>query len=227
MEPTLPNALPETLETEHPARRLIQRGGFAVTDGELLSLLIAEGKSEDITHARALMLKAGTLHQLARLSYHELAQHKGVTPIGAVRVLAAWELARRRDLAQHREINLSEPASVAAYVRPRLIDLPHEAFFVLYLNRQGVLVHEQVHSTGGVSATTIDPKTVFKEALLHLASGLIVCHNHPSGSLEPSTEDHAITRKLSEGARLLDMQLLDHLIVSYKGYYSFANEKQL
>jgi DNA repair protein RadC len=213
------------LGDDHPLHKFLTRGAAALSDGELLALVLDDQADDDtIRLGRQLVMRSGGLHIVARYGVYQLTQYDGMNEARAVRLLAAFELARRKELAQHRDIDISSPESVAAYIRPRLVDLDHEVFFVLYLNRQNSLVHERVLSVGGVSNTVIDPKLIFREALGCLASAIIVCHNHPSGNLQPSDDDRAITQKLKHGGKLLDIQLLDHIIVSHKGFYSFADE---
>lgn len=212
---------------EHPLAKMLTRGAASLTDGELLSLVLTDGNSaatqeKDLRVGRNLVLRSGGLHMLARYGVYQLMQTEGITEGQAVRILAAFELGRRKDLSLHRDIDIKHPESVAAYIRPRLIDLDYEVFFVLYLNRQNTLVHERVISVGGVSNTIIDPKIIFREALGCLASALVVAHNHPSGILLPSDADRAVTQKLKQGGKLLDIELMDHIIISHRGYYSFA-----
>lgn len=216
------------LGDDHPLHKFMTRGATALSDGELLALVLDDRADDDtIRLGRQLVTRSGGLHIVARYGVYQLTQFEGMTEARAVRLLAAFELTRRKELAQHRDIDISSPESVAAYIRPRLVDLDHEVFFVLYLNRQNSLVHERIISVGGVSNTVIDPKLIFREALGCLASALIVCHNHPSGNLQPSEADKAITQKLKHGGKLLDIELLDHIIVSHKGFYSFADENNL
>ncbi|HXO73961.1 MAG TPA: DNA repair protein RadC, partial [Puia sp.] len=140
-------------------------------------------------------------------------------------IAAALELGRRRQSS----MSLEKPAvkdsrEVAGYLRPKLADYNYEVFGVLYLNQAGRINHFEVMSQGGITGTVVDPRLIFKRALEIEAVSIIVCHNHPSGNLKPSKADEILTAKLSEGAKLLDIKLLDHIIVGDNSYFSFADE---
>lgn len=173
--------------------------------------------------ARRLLLQHGSLHRLARLSPAAL-QQAGLSALQAQAVGAAFELGRRRQQAEVRQLPLAQAAAVAAYVAPLLIDQVHEACVVLYLNRAHQLMAERLLAVGGVAGVLIDPRIVFREAVALPASALIVCHNHPSGSLQPSAADRDITQRLCAAGRLLDIEVVDHVIVSVRGYFSFAEQ---
>jgi len=150
---------------------------------------------------------------------------EGIKEAKAIAIAAAMEIGRRRQiaLALERPVIKDSPTA-AAYLRPQLVDYPYEVFGVLYLNQSGGLKHFEKMSQGGITATTVDPRLIFKKALEEDAVSIIVSHNHPSGSLRPSKADEALTTKICEGARYLDIKLLDHIIVGDQGYFSFANE---
>jgi DNA repair protein RadC len=206
-------------------QRLVTKGVDAFTDSEVLSLLLSEGPTDDgLAIAEKLVLTHGSLRELARLGLAELLASMNIGERRAMRIIAAGELGRRSTRPEHRTINFSDAASVASYAQPLLRDATEEHFLVLLLDRAGQLIVERIIAKGGVSAMVVDPKVLFREALVHKASAIIICHNHPSGNLKPSEQDVAITQKLKEGARLLEISLLDHLIVSYKGFYSFAEQ---
>lgn len=213
---------------EAPAAKATRHGTGALSDGELLALVLTttlgpNAGAEALAQARALLLRCGSLERLARLTPADLAQ-AGLSPSAAAALQAAFELGRRRQQAEARQLPLTSAAAVAAYVTPLLIDQVNEACVVLYLSRSNQLLAERMLAVGGVAGVLIDPKMVYREAVALPASGVIVCHNHPSGSLQPSAADHDITRRLAEAGRLLDITLIDHLIVSYRGFYSFAEQ---
>lgn len=162
---------------------------------------------------------------LAKKSMCELTAIKGMTPEKAQIIAAAFELGRRKEtelLPEGIKISCSEDA--ARLLKPKLRDLQTEHFYTLLLNRQNVVIQLSHISSGGVSATVVDARVIFKSAIEHLASGLILCHNHPSGNLEPSEDDKKITEQLKTAGQLLDIKVYDHIIVSHSGYYSFADE---
>ncbi len=151
-------------------------------------------------------------------------QFKGIGKAKAVSILAALELGRRRnstEIVSKKKLISSEDAFRA--IQPTFADLPHEEFWVLLLSRSNQLIRKECISKGGVSGTVVDPKLVFKPALQHLACAMIICHNHPSGSLKPSDADLKITKQLKEAGHTLEIPVLDHLIVGEDKYYSFAD----
>lgn len=215
---------------DRPREKMLTRGTAALTDAELLAIILGQGTaSKDgrmsaLDLARKLLDETGGLDRLARSSIKELTRHKGIGNAKAIAIVAAFELGRRKSSAVYDPFRVKDSASVARYLQARLADHSQEVFIVLFFNRNNELLGEKQIFQGGVSATIIDSKLVYKEALNHLASAIIVAHNHPSGNLRPSQADLNITRQLKAAGELFDIQLLDHLIVSFRGYYSFADE---
>jgi len=165
------------------------------------------------------------LNELARQSVKQLCRHPGIGEAKAISVVAALELGRRRkeaDAPVRATITCSR--DIYNLVRPNLMDLPHEEFWVILLNRANVVMRKVAISQGGVAGTVADPKMIFKEALEQLASSIILVHNHPSGNRQPSAADLALTKKLRQAGDFLDLPVLDHLIYTDRGYYSFADE---
>jgi len=165
------------------------------------------------------------LNELARQSVKQLCRHPGIGEAKAISVVAALELGRRRkeaDAPARTTITCSR--DIYNLVRPSLMDLPHEEFWVILLNRANVVMRKVAVSQGGVAGTVADPKMIFKEALEQLASSIILVHNHPSGNRQPSAADLALTKKLRQAGDFLDLPVLDHLIYTDRGYYSFADE---
>ena len=222
-------SIKEWAQEDRPREKLIQRGQAALTDAELIAILLSSGSQElsAIDLARQILDRFGSLQQLARAGVKELTQFKGMGPAKATSLVAAFELARRKEMDIIPEARVVSSQAAAAYLMPRMIDLDHEVCYLLLLNRNNVIIAEKMISQGGVSATIMDPKMIFREALNHLATAMIIAHNHPSGNLKPSNADIAVTHKLVEGGQLLDIAVLDHLIISRKGFFSFADEGML
>ncbi len=164
------------------------------------------------------------LNSLGKLAIHDLTKLRGIGTARAVTIAAALELGRRRKLSEVPDIvQIKCSKDVAEIFQPLLSDLSHEEFWILFLNRSNKVINRMKLSQGGVSGTVTDVRMVMKKAIECLASGIIVCHNHPSGNLNPSESDTKITQKIKEAGSLMDIQLLDHLIISEKDYYSFAD----
>lgn len=215
-------------EDEQPREKLMHKGASALSDAELLAILISSGTKERsaIDLARDILQQAhNNLHELGRLSLKELQQTKGIGEARAITIAAALELGRRRQLneaLQRTAIQSSKDA--AQIIIPLLRDLSHEAFCVLYLDRASKLIRHELVSAGGISGTVADPRIILKQALLYNASSIVVAHNHPSGSLRPSRADEQLTKKLKEAASYMDIILADHLIIGATSYFSFKDE---
>jgi len=213
---------------DRPREKLLSKGTAALSDAELIALLIGSGTAQlsAVEVAKLILRQAdNNLHALARLSVKELIKVKGIGEAKAITIVAAMELGRRRkesDSATPHKLTSSRQAF--ELLQGHLCDLPHEEFWVLLLNRANGLIRKKRVSEGGVSGTVVDPKIIFKAALEELASGIILAHNHPSGNLTPSQADLDITRKIKEAGKHLDINLLDHLIVGGTSYYSFSDE---
>lgn len=213
---------------DRPREKLMQRGRSALTDAELIAIILGSGTATTnvVDVARQILAKANhNLHELARLSVKDLMKIRGIGIARAVTIVAAMELGRRRsDKDQDEKPRITCSKDVFELLRPVLMDISHEEFWVLLLNRANRVIKTLQISQGGVSGTVADPRIIFKSALEELASGIILAHNHPSGNLVASQADRELTRKLKEGARLLDVQVLDHVILAGQKYYSFADE---
>jgi DNA repair protein RadC len=211
---------------DRPREKLMQRGLDAMTDAELVAILLGSGTRElsAIALGRKVLDEIGSLGQLARCGVEELLQVKGIGPAKAVTLVATFELGRRKGIAPEKTLRITSSESVANYLIPKLGDMNQEVFYVLFLNRNHEVKAEKPIFRGGVSATVIDPKVVFREAINHLASAIVIAHNHPSGNLSPSQADIQITRRLVQGGKFFDIRVLDHLVVSHRGYFSFADE---
>ncbi len=215
-------------EEDRPREKLMLKGKAALSDAELLAILINSGIQQYTAVDLAKLILSSVNHdlnQLAKLSIKELSKFKGIGEARAITIVSALELGRRRKETEP-QTRISITGSYPAYqaLRPHLMDLLHEEFWVLLLNRANHVIRPVQISTGGVAGTVADPKLIFKYALEYLASGLILAHNHPSGNLQPSQADKDLTRKLKEAGRLLDIPVLDHLIISDQKYFSFMDE---
>lgn len=211
---------------DRPREKFLERGANALTDAELLAILLGSGTQtlSAVDLGRTMLKEFGGLEQLAAASVKELTRTKGIGPAKALTIAAAFELARRKQYLQPQEVVFSSPDSVAEYLTPRLGHLQHETFMVLYLNARNKLVHEETVGSGGVKSVVVDAKLVFRPALAHLASSIIVAHNHPSGNQEPSKPDRDLTTRLQQAGRVLEVELIDHLIITSRGHYSFRDE---
>lgn len=211
---------------DRPREKLLQRGLSALTDAELVAIIIGSGNREQsaIELAKHILKQTGGLGGLARSQVAELTCLKGIGPAKAISLVATFELGRRKAQPQLDKFRIKGSDSAAKYLTPILADETQEVFYVLFLNRNHEIESEKAIFKGGVSSTIVDPKLVFREAIHRLASSIVVAHNHPSGNLKPSQADIQITRKLASGSQLFDIAFLDHIIISHKGFYSFADE---
>lgn len=212
---------------DRPREKLVQKGTASLSDAELLAILISSGtkdKSAVDLGRELLSMVNNNLNSLGKLGISDLTKLHGIGPARAVTIAAAMELGRRRKLSETPDVpQIKSSKDVADIVTPILSDLAHEEFWILFLNRSNKVINMMKLSQGGVSGTVTDVRMVMKKAIEYLASGIIVCHNHPSGNLNPSESDIKITQKIKEAGNLMDIQLLDHLIISDKDYYSFAD----
>lgn len=215
-------------EEDRPREKMIQKGTAALTDAELLAILISSGTKEKsaIDLAREiLMLAHNNLHELGRLSIIELQKPKGIGEARAITIAAALEIGRRRQMTEgllRPTIEKSEDA--AEIVIPLMRDLNHEVFCVIYLNQANRVIRHELISSGGMTGTVADIRMILKNALLYNSNQLIIAHNHPSGSLKASVADKELTRKLKDASSYMDIKLLDHLIVAGVSYLSLSDE---
>ncbi|MFN5478099.1 MAG: RadC family protein [Sphingobacteriales bacterium] len=213
---------------DRPREKLRAKGVKILSDTELLAILIQQGTRNRtaVDLARdVLSASKQNLKELGRLSMADLLKINGIGEAKATIILAALELGRRRQAAQNLEKPIVQGASsVASFLQTILQDHDHEVFIVLYLNRANKINHYEIVSSGGMSGTVADPRVILRRALEEKAVGIILCHNHPSGSLRPSHADRELTIKIREAARYFDILVLDHIIVSHEGFFSFAEE---
>jgi DNA repair protein RadC len=213
---------------DRPREKLLLKGTSALSHAELIAILIGSGTSTlSAVEVAKKILQAveNNLHELAKLSVNDLMKVKGIGEAKAVTIVAALELGRRRkDIDSQEKPRITGSKDAFELLKGDLMDLPHEEFWVILLNRANRMMKKKKVSEGGVSGTVADPKIIFKFALEELASGVIVVHNHPSGNLAASQSDIDLTKKLKEAGKFLEVQLLDHLIIAGQKYYSFADE---
>jgi len=213
---------------DRPREKLLLKGTGALTDAELVAILIGTGsrRMSAVDLSRSILEAVGNqLHELARLGVGDLTAIKGIGTAKAISIVAALELGRRRkDTGVTEKPKIGSSRDAVEQLSGDLMDLPHEEFWVLLLNRANRLIRKHRVSEGGVSGTVADPKMIFKLAITHLASGIIVAHNHPSGNRTASQSDIDLTKKLREAGKFLEIQLLDHVIICGSNYFSFADE---
>ena len=215
-------------EHDRPREKMLEKGQKALSDAELLAILLGSGSANESAvdlSKRILSSVSNNLAELSRLGIPELRKFRGVGPAKAINIMAALELGRRRrqsESLQRQTITSSRDAF--ELMQPIVGDLAYEEFWVITLNRSNKVKRTLCISEGGVEGTVADPKKIFKMALEDNASGVILCHNHPSGALRPSENDVKITRKCKEAGAFLELPVLDHLIIGHEKYFSFADE---
>ena len=213
---------------DRPREKLVLKGKESLSDSELLAILINTGigKSSAVDLAKkVLKLGKDNLDELGKLTIKELCSISGIGPAKAVTLAAALELGRRRHGAASYNKNIVRSSKeLAEFLKASLKDYSYEVFAVVFLNRSNKINHFEVMSRGGLTHTIVDPRTIFKKAIEVKCTSLILCHNHPSGSLKPSRADEELTAKLKSAGQLLDIKVVDHIIVSNEGFYSFADD---
>ncbi len=214
---------------DRPREKMSLKGADALSDSELLAILINNGTRDKsaLDVAKELLQKVDNdLQRLGRLSVKEIQKLnvKGLGEAKAITIGAALELGARRDVADKKKTVVVNSRDVAEYLKAKLQYKKHEVFAVLFLNRSNKINHYEIVSEGGITGTVADPRIILKKALDHDATSIILCHNHPSGSTKPSKADEELTNKIKEAASYLDIKVLDHIIVSNEGYFSFADE---
>ena len=213
---------------DRPREKLLLNGAHTLSDSELLAILILNGSKEKTAVDLAkdvLKLSKDNLPDLGKLSIKELMKVKGIGQAKAIAISAALELGRRRQAgASLQKKTVASSNDIADFLMAKLKDYRHEVFAVVFLNRANKINHFEIVSEGGITGTVADPRIILKKALEEDAVSIILCHNHPSGSLKPSRADEELTSKIKEAAKYFDIKVLDHMIVSDAGYFSFADE---
>lgn len=218
-------------DDDRPREKLIKKGRSTLSNAELLAILISTGttKKTAMDIAREVLLKAGqNIQELAKWTVQDFCKIDGIGPAKAVTLISAIELSVRKQISEAKEKPLVQ-SSQDAYrlMRHHLEDLNHEEFWILNLNRKNGVISEHRISEGGITATIVDQRKIFKLAIDDKSTGILLFHNHPSGNQFPSESDNQLTKKLKESGKLLDIKVLDHLIVTQNGYYSYADEGAL
>ena len=218
-------------EEDRPREKLMNKGTDALSDAELLGILIGSGNAEKT----AVELMQDVLHDcdnnlntLARWDLNELSRYKGIGPAKGIAIIAALELGKRRSLqALPARMRIRESADIYNLFHSKMRDLDHEQFWVLLLNQAGYVLSKECVSSGGIDGTYVDVRLVLRKAILGKATQIAIVHNHPSGNIRPSREDIQVTRKLMQAAQMMSIRLIDHVVVTDGRYYSFADEGQL
>lgn len=215
-------------EDDKPREKLMLKGKQALSDAELIAILIGSGSRNESAVSlskRILASVDNNLNALGKLSLKQLMEFKGIGEAKAISIAAALELGRRRRVEETVELKkISSSKAVFDIMQPLIGELPHEEFWVLFLNNSNKVIHKSQLSKGGIAGTVVDIRLVFKMALEQNATSLILTHNHPSGKLEASNADKEITQKLKLAGEQLEIRVLDHIIITEKGYLSFQDE---
>jgi len=215
-------------QDDQPREKLLYKGKAALSDAELVAILIGSGNRQESAVDLCKRILASTnnnLSALGKLSIKQLMEFKGIGEAKAISIIAALELGRRRrgEEALEKE-KITSSSSVFELMQPVIGELQHEEFWIIYVNNSNKVIQKNQLSKGGITGTLVDVRLVLKNALEVGATGLILAHNHPSGTLKPSEADKQITQKLKGAAQSLDIKVLDHLIITEKAYFSFADE---
>jgi DNA repair protein RadC len=222
-------SLKQWAEDDRPREKLIRHGKTVLSDAELLAILIGSGNRHEtaVDLCRRLLSEAGgnKLSSLAKCTVKELSKLNGIGEAKAISIIAALELAKRVHYSNEEEIIcINSSARAYSHIRKYLEDLTHEEFYILHLNRANHLVGQSQISKGGIAGTVVDLRLVFKSAIERLSTSIVLCHNHPSGNLQPSEQDIKLTKKMVDAGKIMDIFVADHLIVTDRGYYSFADQ---
>lgn len=221
-------AIKSWAENDRPREKLLSNGRVSLSDAELIAILIGSGnrKESAVDLSRRILHQASNnLNHLGKYSVNDLTKFNGIGQAKAISIIAALELGRRRNEAEIiKQEKISCSKDVYDIVKPLLLDLAHEEFWILTLSRANTVIKPIKISQGGITATVVDTRLIYMKAIENSACSIILCHNHPSGNLKPSDEDVAITKKLKEAGKIMDIAVLDHIIYTENGYYSFADE---
>ena len=218
-------------QDDQPREKLRDKGKSSLSDAELVAILIGSGSRDEsaVDLSKRILASAGNnLNALGKLSLKQLQEFKGIGEAKAITITAALELGRRRKLEEAlKQEKITSSRDVYDIMQPIIGELPHEEFWILYLNNSNKVLQKQQLSKGGITGTMVDVRLVLKHALEVGAVALVLCHNHPSGTLKPSEADRLITKKLSAAALSLDIKVLDHLIITETAYFSFADKEMM
>jgi len=214
-------------EDDRPREKLLLKGKIALSDAELIAILISSGNKEEtaVDLAKRILNSVGNnLNQLAKLNVENLCEFKGIGQAKAISIITALEIGKRRRLEKALENPTINSSKVAFNImQPLIADLDHEEFWIIFLSNSNKIIHKQQISKGGITSTVVDSRIIFKKALELSAIGIILCHNHPSGNIKPSIADKDLTKKLKLAGKTIDIKVLDHLIITQNEYFSFAD----
>lgn len=219
--------LKQLAEADRPREKMMQKGAEALSDAELLAILIGSGNTEEsaVTLMQRILSAAGNnLNQLGKWEIRDFAAFKGMGPAKSLTIMAALELGKRRKWQRSERTTIHSSADIYDIFHPLLCDLPTEEFWILLLNQASKVIDKIRISRGGIDQTSADVRTILREALLARATQLVLIHNHPSGNTRPSTDDRRLTEMVQQAARNMNIRLTDHLIVTDGSYYSFHDE---
>ena len=214
-------------EDDRPREKLMLKGKSALSDAELIAILIGSGSRNEsaVDLSKRILASADNLNVLGKMSVSQLMNFKGIGEAKAITIISALELGRRRRAEDTAELTkITSSKLVFEIMQPIIGELAHEEFWVLFLNNSNKVISKSQLSKGGLTGTIVDVRLVFKLALENGATGLILCHNHPSGNLQPSDADRKITKKIKQAGDSLDVKVLDHLIITETNYYSFVDQ---
>ena len=215
-------------EDDKPREKLMLKGKNALSDAELIAILIGSGSRNETAvdlSKRMLASVSQNLNALGKLSLSQLMQFKGIGEAKAITIIAALELGRRRRVEETVElVKITSSKVIFDVMQPIIGELPHEEFWIVYLNNSNKVISKTQLSKGGITGTVVDLRLVFKMALEYGATSIVLCHNHPSGSLKPSDADIQITQKLKRAGESLEIAILDHVIVTETSYFSFVDQ---
>lgn len=222
-------SIKEWAADDQPRKKLLHKGTQSLSNTELLTILINTGTPNQSAFdiARELLIAAeNDLQKLATMSIKEMVklQIKGFGEAKAISIAASLELGVRRNAAVQKKEKVANSKDVAAFLQASLQYFPREVFAVVFLNRANKVIHFEIISEGGITGTVADPRIILKKALENNATAIILCHNHPSGNLKPSSSDEFLTQKIKNAAAFLDILVTDHIIISNEGYFSFRDE---
>ncbi len=215
-------------EDDRPREKMILKGKQSLSDSELIAILLGSGsrdKSAVELAQEILAVSSNDLNKFSKCSFTDLIKFKGIGEAKAITLLAALELGKRRkDSEIPKKNKITRSNDIYSFLKNKFFELKHEEFYVILVNRANEIIHSEQISKGGLSGTVCDGKIIFKIALDYMASSVILCHNHPSGQLQPSNEDLLLTSKMISFGKMIDLPILDHLIFTDNGYFSFADE---
>jgi len=222
-------AIKSWAEEDRPREKLMLKGKHTLSDAELIAILIRSGSREETAvdlSKRILKKVDNNLNELSRLTVQDLMGDglKGMGETKAITIVAALELGRRRKTDETSKVKIITSKDAVDIFQPLLGDHHHEEFWALFLNRANLVIGKQQISSGGMAGTVVDPKIIFRLALENKASSLVLCHNHPSGNIKPSEQDIRLTKNLVQAGKAIEISVLDHVIISQQGFFSFADE---